>query len=122
MMQRLAMLVIWVGCLIAALVGLAWMLAAAMADPRSRRAWRIAEGLDQTANAAFGGSEDMTLSARAGFELERATPPTWARWLCHVLHSIDPDHCPKSAAAHRHDIAARHQELYGHHCAKSAGV
>ena len=111
MTQRLAMLTIWVGCLIAALVGLSWLLVAAMLDPRGRRAWQIAEGFDQTANAAFGGSEDMTLSAHAGFLVEQADPPVWARWLCRLLDIVDPGHCPKSAEAHRLDIMTRYEVL-----------
>ena len=65
MTQRLAMLAIWAGCLIAAMVGLSWLLVAALVDPRGRRAWQIAEGFDQTANAAFGGSEDIMFTACA---------------------------------------------------------
>lgn len=113
MTQRLAMLAIWVGCLLASVVGLSWLLVAALVNPRGRRAWQIAEGFDQTANAAFGGSEDMTLSAHAGLQVERPDPPVWARWLCRLLDIIDPGHCPKSAEAHRLDIKMRHEELYG---------
>lgn len=40
------------------------MLLAALAG--SNRAWKLAIGHDQLANAAFGGSEDETISSRAG--------------------------------------------------------
>lgn len=61
-MIRLRYLLLFVACTLAAAISLVWMLLAALAG--SRRAWRIAIGFDQTANAAFGGDEDETISAR----------------------------------------------------------
>lgn len=56
-------LILWLLCLAAAIVSLAWQLVAIFGSPR--RALRIAIGFDQTANAAFGGDEDETISSRA---------------------------------------------------------
>ena len=55
--------ILWLLCLAAAIVSLAWQLVAIVSSPR--RAMRIAIGFDQTANAAFGGDEDETISSRA---------------------------------------------------------
>lgn len=56
-------LILWLLCLAAAIVSLAWQFVAIFSSPR--RAMRIAIGFDQTANAAFGGDEDETISSRA---------------------------------------------------------
>lgn len=94
---------VWLGltavCGVTALLSLAWMLLAGLYDPTGRRAWSIAEGFDQTANAALGGDEDMTLSAHAGYRLQDPIPPRWATWLCAALDRIDPGHCEKSRDA-----------------------
>ncbi len=55
-------LLIWIICQLAGIVASIWMLAATLAG--SSRAWRIAVGFDQLANAAFGGAEDETISSR----------------------------------------------------------
>lgn len=62
MKTRLALLVIWLLCALAAVVGLVWMLIATLAG--SRRAWKIAIGFDQMGNVVAGGDEDETISAR----------------------------------------------------------
>lgn len=86
-----AWIVIWLLCAAAAVLGLAWMPIAAMA--RSERAHRIALAFDQAANAATGGSEDMTVSTRAALaELEGRA---WARALCWLLDQVDPGHCER---------------------------
>ena len=54
--------ILWLLCLLAAVVSLAWQFVAIFGSPR--RALRIAIGFDQTANAAFGGDEDETISSR----------------------------------------------------------
>jgi hypothetical protein len=89
--RPLAALVIWLLCLAGALIGLVWLLAAICG--RSKRAHRIALAFDQAANAAFGGSEDMTISTRAALaELDGAR---WARALCWLLDQVDPGHCAR---------------------------
>lgn len=56
------LIILWQVCVIAGVVALLWMFLAGLAG--SGRAWRIAVGFDQVANAAFGGDEDETISAR----------------------------------------------------------
>jgi hypothetical protein len=72
-----------------------WWLAkylwAIAADPA--HAWQLAVAKDQLANAAFNGSEDETISSRAG---RHQHDEKWACWLCWLLDHIDPDHCNKS--------------------------
>ena len=94
---RFAWLVIIPLCALAATVALVWLTVAAMADPKGKRAWELAEGFDRLANAAVGGESEMTISAHAGRDKHR----TWARMLCPVLHLLDPGHCAKSIAAYR---------------------
>lgn len=62
MKTRLAMVLIWVLCALAAAVGLVWMALAILTG--SPRALDIAVGFDQMANATFGGDEDETISSR----------------------------------------------------------
>lgn len=62
MRERLALVVVWLLCALGALVGLLWLALAAVAG--SHRAWTIAIGFDEAANAAFGGSATQTISAR----------------------------------------------------------
>ncbi len=61
--QKLKLILLWQLCGIAGVIALLWMFCAICAG--SRRAKRIAVGFDQTANAAFGGDEDETISSRA---------------------------------------------------------
>lgn len=54
---------------------------------------RLAISIDQTANAAFNGDEDETISSRAGRVKDNEK---WACILCKLLHKIDPNHCENS--------------------------
>ncbi|WP_199489740.1 hypothetical protein [Microvirgula sp. AG722] len=92
MKQRLALLGIWSLCMLASLIAGLWMLLAVAFG--SRRAWTLAVAHDQLANAAFGGSEDETISSRAGRGARRGI----YRWclLCRLLDRIDPGHCERS--------------------------
>ena len=56
-------------------------------------AWTLAVSVDQTANAAFNGNPDETISSRAG---RHVNDEQWACWLCRLLDKIDPNHCEKS--------------------------
>jgi hypothetical protein len=56
-------------------------------------AWTLAVSVDQTANAAFNGNPDETISSRAG---RHVNDEQWACWLCWLLDKIDPNHCEKS--------------------------
>ncbi|WP_024302210.1 hypothetical protein [Pseudogulbenkiania sp. MAI-1] len=90
--RRLKLIALWVAALLAAGFALTWGLFAALAG--SDRALRIAVAQDQAANAAIGGSEDETISSRAG---KGAMKGVW-HWclLCRVLNWIDPQHCQQS--------------------------
>lgn len=91
--KPVANLGLWLLCLAAAVVGLLWLAAAMLAG--SNRAHRIELGFDQTANAAFGGSEDMTISTRAA--LAALEGRRWGRVLCWLLDQVDPGHCERCA-------------------------
>lgn len=56
--------------------------------------WNILIGIDQLANTLIGGDPDETISSRCG---KRNWKP--CRWLCRVLHKLDPEHCEKSIEA-----------------------
>ena len=62
-------------------------------------AWDLAISVDQTANAAFNGSPDETISSRAGRHCRDSHPEDrekWACLLCKLLDKLDPNHCEKS--------------------------
>ncbi|WP_157407086.1 hypothetical protein [Janthinobacterium sp. CG3] len=92
-MTRLAMLGIWVGCLISGAVASVWMLAAIVAG--SRRGWRLAKAFDRLANAATGGADTETISSRAN--RARSEGRRWGCVLCRLLDRIDKNHCRKSS-------------------------
>lgn len=95
LLLRARLLLLWLLCNGAALVASAWMLAAALAG--SRRAWRLAVAHDQLANAAFGGSEDETISSRAGRAARKGK--RWGCVLCKLLDKFDRNHCEKHIEA-----------------------
>jgi hypothetical protein len=57
----------------------------------SDKAMRLAISYDQLGNTAFNGSEDETISSRAG--RARAEGRRWGCVLCRLLDALDPDHC-----------------------------
>lgn len=75
-------------------VAVCWAIVAILADAQSGRGYRVTIALDQTANAAFGGSEDETISSRAGRAQQRGE--RWACVLCRVLGWLQKDHCKRS--------------------------
>lgn len=91
-MDLLKRLSLWVLCVFAAIFALAWQFVAAFST--GNRYWRIAIGMDQAANAAFGGNEDMTISTRAA--LARKQGRRWGCVLCKLLDAVDKDHCERS--------------------------
>lgn len=93
-------LILWLLCLLAAIVSLAWQLVAIFGSPR--RALRIAVGFDQTANAAFGGDEDETISARC-WRYRDEQPYRVLMPLINFLFN-DENHC---ARAHEMERAKR---------------
>lgn len=92
MRLRLTLLMLWFAGAVAAVLSLLWGLAAALGG--SRRAVRVAVAHDQALNAGWGGSEDETISSRAGKGVRRGV---W-HWclLCRVLDKLDPGHCERS--------------------------
>lgn len=92
-MRRIIMMLgWWLACQIVHLVASVWMLLAILAG--SRRARTLAISYDQLANAAFGGSEDETISSRAG--KARREGRRWGCVLCRWLDELDAGHCERS--------------------------
>lgn len=92
---RLAFVLIWLLCAVAAVVGLTW-LAFAVLRP-SRRAWQIAIGFDQTANATFGGDPDWTISARSWSNRQRQPYKALRRCIDWAAAAMgDHDHCERA--------------------------
>jgi hypothetical protein len=90
---RLGLLAIVLLCQVAHLVASLWMLLAILGG--SQRAWTIAVGYDQLANAATGGNPDETISSRANRAMKEKE--AWGCVLCRFLGWLDKDHCDKSA-------------------------
>jgi len=104
MKTRLAMVLIWVLCALAAAVGLVWMALAILTG--SPRALDIAVGFDQMANATFGGDEDETISSRC-WRYRDEQPYRALRKLVDTAFALagDSDHCEKS---YRAEMERRH--------------
>lgn len=85
-------LILWSVATVGAVVSVALGLVYLLFSPR--RFWRVMLAHDQAANAAFGGSEDETISSRAGRAARRGD--RWGCVLCKLLDKIDPGHCEKS--------------------------
>lgn len=93
MRAALSAIVITALCLVAGLIAYVWMVAALVIG--SPRGQRIAVGFDQTANAAFGGAEDETISARCWRYRDRQ-PYAWLRRLIDSMFELiagQADHC-----------------------------
>lgn len=92
-MKRLALILIYPLLVLAAAQGLLWYALAVCFGPA--RAWKIAVGFDQLANATWGNNEDETVSSMAA----KAARKRWVWWavaLCYVLEKIDPGHCDRA--------------------------
>lgn len=91
-MARLILFGLWLAALLAVVLALVMSLLQLLAG--NRRAVRVFVGADQTLNAAIGGSEDETISSRAGKGAKRGI---WRYCLlCRVLDQVDPGHCERS--------------------------
>lgn len=91
-MRRLILLGLWLAALVAVVLALLMSLGQLVAG--SPRAVRVFVGADQALNAAIGGSEDETISSRAG---KGARLGIWRYCLlCRLLDHIDPGHCERS--------------------------
>ncbi|MCQ4142853.1 hypothetical protein [Vogesella sp. AC12] len=92
MARRLILAGLWLAALVAMLLALVMSLLQLLVG--SRRAVRVFVGADQTLNAAIGGSEDETISSRAGKGAQRGV---WRYCLlCKLLDVVDPGHCRDS--------------------------
>ena len=91
--QRGALLLLWLACAMAATIALGWLLLAGLANPKGRRAMSLLTSFDQTANAAFGGDPDWTITQTAKDAMRENK--TWAKALCRLLDIVDPGHCGK---------------------------
>lgn len=60
----------------------------------TQRAWRVAVGYDQLLNVHLGGSEDETISSRAGRAMLRGE--RWGCVLCRMLDKFESDHCRRN--------------------------
>lgn len=92
--RRLLLSVFFVAGLIGSVLALVWLLLCILFSPYGPRPMHIAIAFDQLVNAATGGSEDETISSRAG--RLRRDGRGWACVLCAVLDALDRDHCEKS--------------------------
>lgn len=92
MRRRLILLGLWLASLLAVALALVMSLVQLIAG--SPRAVRVFVGADQTLNAAIGGSEDETISSRAG----KGARMGIRRYclLCRLLNVVDPGHCENS--------------------------
>ncbi len=95
MTARLALVLLWLLCLLAAIVGLVWMAVAMI--PGSQRAWAIAIGFDQMANATAGGDPDETISARC-WRYRAEMPYRTLRRVIDAAFAVggDREHCERT--------------------------
>jgi len=89
-MKRIILIGILILCQIAHIIASIWMLCAIIVG--SDRAWKLAVSYDQLFNATTGGSEDETVSSRAG---KLVKEKKWACVLCKLLDKLDKNHCKK---------------------------
>lgn len=92
MKQYCARLALLLGSMLMTLTGNLLALLSAIAG--SDRAFRVAVSNDQTLNAALDGSEDETISSRAGKAAREGK--RWGCVLCRLLNVFDNDHCQKT--------------------------
>lgn len=92
-MKRISLLGIWLLCQLCGLIASLQMLVSILLG--SPRGWELAISYDQLGNVVLGGSEDMTISARAwkNRHLWR-----WS-WLVRLLDLVEKNHCYKAWVA-----------------------
>lgn len=81
--------------IIGSLIAIIWMALATLFSPYGQRAEHIAIAFDQLFNATTGGSEDETISSRAGKMVARGARG-WPCVLCRFLDWLKPNHCKDS--------------------------
>ncbi len=94
MQRRLLLAVFLVAGIAGAIIAVVWMIACILFMPYGPRPMHIAIAFDQLMNAATGGSEDETISSRAG-RLQKEGRG-WACVLCKVLDKLQKNHCNDS--------------------------
>lgn len=97
-MTRIALIGLWLLCMICAVVSLIWSLSAIVFGPG--RAWKIFLGYDQLGNGTFGNDEGETISSMATKAAYRRRT-WWAVALCRLLEVVDPGHCGRSLVLDR---------------------
>lgn len=93
------------GSMLMALAGNLIALGAAVLG--SNRAWPVAVANDQALNAALAGaagSEDETVSSRAGKAASKGK--RWGCILCRLLDKIDPGHCARNIERDEGELTA----------------
>ncbi len=92
--RRILLLVFLVAGILGAILAAIWLQVCILFMPFGTRPMHIAIGFDQLVNAATGGSEDETISSRAG--RLRKQGRGWACVLCWVLDKLKKNHCENS--------------------------
>lgn len=94
-MNRFALVAIWLLCLLAAIVGLAWMACAIVSG--SARARRIAVGFDIVGNVTAGGDQNETISARC-WRYRNEMPYRTLRRIIDAAFALngDREHCERT--------------------------
>lgn len=92
-MTRLALLGIWLLCVVAGALATVQMLWSILVG--SPKAWRLAKAFDRVGNAATGGDDKETISSRANRAVQEKR--RWGCVLCRLLDRFEKDHCKKSA-------------------------
>ncbi|MHB1227683.1 MAG: hypothetical protein ACYC0O_09185 [Desulfurivibrionaceae bacterium] len=106
-MKRIPLIFLWLLCQVCNLIAALQMLAAILIG--SPRAWTLAVSYDQLGNVILGGSEDMTISARAW-----AQRHTWRwAWLVWFLNLIEKNHCYKAWVSERQRAQALAEQQEG---------
>lgn len=109
MTARLALVLLWLLCLLAAIVGLVWMAVAII--PGSQRAWAIAKGFDRL-GAAFSRGDDGEYISSTCWRYRAEQPYRVLRVLIDAAFGLigHRDHCMRSYIFERMRAIARGAE------------
>lgn len=94
MKQRLLLIVLSMIALAGVALSVLWVVAAIVFAPNGARAWKILIAYDMLTNAATGGDDGETVSARA--YKASLTGNKWGCFLCKVLNYLQTNHCEDS--------------------------
>jgi hypothetical protein len=103
---RLALVILWLLCLIAAPIGLVWMAIAIL--PNSNRAWAIARGFDRLGAAIARGDDGEYISSSC-WRYRAEQPYRTLRWLIDRAFGLvgERDHCKQSFIFEQRKAIAR---------------